>query len=116
MTRLLKNISAIVVIAMIIAVIAIPAFAAVNALSYSASWSASDIPGEYYAWATLSYSGGNGSEVYSTAYATTNLHLTSTISEWSLAVSASYIGPKKPYSLNAPFVIDHGGSAYYAGN
>ena len=113
MTRLLKNITAIVVIAMIISVIAIPAFAAVNALSYSAGWSSSDLPNNLVAWATFSYSGGNGNEVHSSATAVTNLGYRSVISEWDEAISASYIGPEKAYSLNAPFVVDCYGSASY---
>lgn len=71
MTRILKNISAIVVIAMIISVIAIPALAE-SSLYSSTSWESNDIPSNHQIRVTFSYSGGNGEWVRYYACARSN--------------------------------------------
>lgn len=114
MTKLLKNISAIVAIVMIISVIAIPAFASVNALSYNVGSEASDLPNNLVAWVTLSYSGANGTDrVDVEATGITNLGNVSKIETYSYAVAASFIGNKVAYKLVIPFVVSTSGSAYY---
>ena len=102
---------------MIISAIAVPALANMNALSATAGWEATDIPRLFNARATLSYSGGNGDEVFAYSYAETNLGNVSVIGKWDTAVAASFVGPWKTYSLDSiPFVVNYYGYAIYTGN
>jgi hypothetical protein len=101
----------------IISAIAVPALANVYALSATAGWEATDLPHLFNARATLSYSGGNGEEVFAYARAETNLGNISVIAKWDTAVSASFVGPWKEYSLSSiPFVVSNYGYAVYTGN
>ena len=112
-----KRITAIAVVVVIAAVIAIPALAGMYSLSATAGWEATDRPGQFKARATLSYSGGNGNEVFAYAFAETNLGNISVIAEWTTAVSASFVGDWKAYCLDSiPFVVNYGGNAVYTGN
>ena len=75
MTRLLKNISAIVAVAMIIAAVAIPTFALVEELEYldsSCRYIADDLRPKIYM--EFSYWGGDGSNVYYFCCIETNTH------------------------------------------
>ena len=102
---------------MIISAIAVPVLANTTGLTYQAGWEATDLPRLFNARATLSYSGGNGNEVFAYAYAETNLGNISVISQWDTAVSASFVGPWKSYSLSSiPFVVSNYGYAVYTGN
>ena len=100
---------------MIISAIAVPAFAGATGLTYQAGWEASDLPHNLVARATLSFSGGNGREVYCSAVAETNLGNLSIIFELTHAISASYMGEYVPYQLDIPFVVSYYGSATYTG-
>ena len=114
MTRLLKNISAIVVVAMIIAAVAIPAFAAVNALSYNASWETNDIPSHLKIRSTLTYSGGNGNWVDYYSNAVSNTGILSTLTGESTASSTSATGNWADCNATEiPFVRSHSGSPWY---
>lgn len=115
MNNKLKSIIAVLVVAVIVSAFAIPALAGMNALTYTAGWEASDLPNNFVARATLSYSGGNGKEVYCAAVAETNLEYCSIITEWTHAISASYVGNYVPYELDIPFVTNYYGSAIYTG-
>ncbi len=99
---------------MIISAIAVPVLANTTGLTYQAEWEASDLQHNLYAWSTLSYSGGNGNEVFAYAYAETNLGNISVISQWDTAVSASFVGPNAAYALSTPFVTYNSGTVYYA--
>jgi hypothetical protein len=112
-----KKIIAIAIVAIIAAVIAIPAFAGMYSLSATAGWEATDLPRLFNARATLSYTGGNGNEVFAYAYAETNLENISVIAKWDTAVAASFVGPWKAYTLDIiPFVTNYYGYAIYTGN
>lgn len=113
MNNKLKSIIAVLVVAVIVSAFAIPALAGMNALTSTAGWEASDRPTYRYAWATLSYSGGNGNTVICSAYATTNLGYMSIINTMSTALSATFKGNDQPYGLSIPFVVSYSGDAVY---
>lgn len=71
MTRIFKNISAVVAIALIISVIAIPAMADTYLYS-STSWESNDYPKNHQIRVIFSYSGGNGDWVRYYACARSN--------------------------------------------
>ena len=115
MNNKLKSFIAVLVVAVIVSAFAIPAFAGMYGLTYTAGWEANDVPHQLEARVTLSFSGGNGREVYCSAIAETNLHYYSIITQWTHATSASFVGAYMPYELEIPFVTGYDGYAIYTG-
>ncbi len=113
MKKIINIASVALAITIIVSVIAVPAVASLNALTHTAGYEISERPKYFYAWATLTYSGGNGNKVHAFAYATTNLGYTSIINDYPTAISATYKGPEKEYKLEIPFIAEADGDVYY---
>lgn len=114
MTRLLKNISAIVVVAMILAAIAIPTFALVEELEYLDS-SCTYVCNEDNSTVKMyfSYWGGDGRDVYYWCDILTNLGHRDMYSDVTNATSISITSSALPYSpIDIP-IRYCGGKAYY---